>query len=303
MDAMTPEVIEFRLGLARKCRAKTWIVRRNPMAFVAASASQNFPSVCRQWRQLRKLSQLDLALTADISQRHVSWLETGRSRPSREMVIRLSDALEIPLRERNVLLQSAGFSAVYNESRLDEPVMAPVLEALRHILEHHEPFPAVVVDRFWNIKKKNRAADLILGIDGDPQALLQRIGAEEEINLALLTLHPEGLRPYISNWQQIAPAFARRLKSEALASGDAKVQQRFARFLELAELTDTDHPVDANLLPVLPLEFKVGELELSLFSVISTFGTPQDITTDELRIETFYPTDAKTEAFFRSMAG
>jgi len=206
MDAMTPEVIEFRLGLARKCRAKTWIVRRNPMAFVAASASQNFPSVCRQWRQLRKLSQLDLALTADISQRHVSWLETGRSRPSREMVIRLSDALEIPLRERNVLLQSAGFSAVYNESRLDEPVMAPVLEALRHVLE-------------------------------------------------------------------------------------------------LAELTDTDHPVDANLLPVLPLELKVGELELSLFSVISTFGTPQDITTDELRIETFYPTDAKTEAFFRSMAG
>ncbi|HET6565644.1 MAG TPA: helix-turn-helix transcriptional regulator [Xanthomonadales bacterium] len=272
------------------------------MALGAAAASQNFPSVCRQWRQYRKLSQLDLALAAEISQRHMSWLETGRSRPSREMVIRLSDALDIPLRERNVLLQSAGFAAAYNESRLDEPTMAPVLEALNHVLEHHEPFPAVVVDRFWNIRKKNRAADLILGIDGDPEALLRRIGAGQEINLALLTLHPQGLRPYISNWQQAAPAFIRRLKCEALATGDAKVQQRFAEFIELADLGETDHPVDASLLPVLPLELKIGDLELSLFTVISTFGTPQDITTDELRIETFYPTNTVTEKFFRSMA-
>jgi len=272
------------------------------MALVAGAASQSFPIVCRQWRQFRKLSQLDLALAADISQRHVSWLETGRSRPSRDMVIRLSDALEIPLRERNVLLQSAGFSAAYNESKLDEPAMAPVLEALNHVLEHHEPFPAVVVDRLWNIKKKNRAADLILGIDGNPQELLQRIGDGQEINLALLTLHPQGLRRYISNWQQSAPAFIRRLKCEALACGDPKMQQLFTQYIELAGLVDSASPIDAKLLPVLPLELKVGELELSLFSVISTFGTPQDITTDELRIEAFYPTDAETEGFFRSMA-
>jgi transcriptional regulator with XRE-family HTH domain len=272
------------------------------MALVASAAAQNFKSICRQWRQFRKLSQLDLALAANISQRHVSWLETGRSRPSREMVIRISDAMEIPLRERNVLLQCAGFSAAYSETRLDEPIMAPVLDALNHVLLHHEPLPAVVVDRFWNVKKKNKAADLMLGIGGDPEGLLEQIGTKGEINLALLTLHPEGLRPYIVNWQQAAPAFIHRLKSEALASGDADVQEQFAHYIELAGPMDESDQVNESLLPVLPLELNINGLELSLFSVISTFGTPQDITTDELRIEAFYPTDSKTEQFFESMA-
>ena len=121
----------------------------------SATASLDFKSVCRQWRQHRKLSQLDLALAAEVSQRHVSWLETGRSQPSRDMVIRLSDAMEIPLRERNVLLQSAGYSAGYTEKRLDEPGMEPVLDVLKHVLKFHNPFPAVAVDRFWNVKMQN----------------------------------------------------------------------------------------------------------------------------------------------------
>jgi transcriptional regulator with XRE-family HTH domain len=280
------------------------------MTRAVATTVQNFRSVCRQWRQFRKMSQLDLALAANISQRHISWLETGRSSPSRAMVIRLSDAMDIPLRERNILLQTAGFASAYRETTLSEPTMAPVLDALNHVLLHHEPLPAVVVDRFWNVKKKNRAADLLLGIDGDPDALLQRIGAEGEINLALLTLHPQGLRPYIKNWQQVAPAFIRRLQSEALASGDSKVREHFARYIELAGPIEDDSPAadpaadpaNNNLLPVLPLELDIHGLHLSLFSVISTFGTPQDITTDELRIEAFYPTDSKTQQFFQSMA-
>jgi transcriptional regulator with XRE-family HTH domain len=277
------------------------------MTQLVATKVENFRSVCRQWRQFRKMSQLDLALAANISQRHISWLETGRSSPSRAMVIRLSDAMDIPLRERNILLQSAGFASAYRETTLNEPAMAPVLDALNHVLLHHEPLPALVVDRFWNVKRKNRAADLLLGIEGDTDAMLQRIGADGEINLALLTLHPQGLRPYIKNWQQVAPSFVRRLKSEALASGDSKVRDHLARYIELAgPIVDADpaaDPVNNSLLPVLPLELDIHGLQLSLFSVISTFGTPQDITTDELRIEAFYPTDLKTRQFFQSMAG
>ncbi len=272
------------------------------MVQVNADTTGNFKSVCRQWRQFRKLSQLDLALAANISQRHVSWLETGRSRPSREMVLRLCDAMDIPLRQRNVLLHCAGFAAAYNETGLDEPVMAPVMEALNHVLSHHEPLPAVVVDRFWNIKRKNRAADLMLGIARNGEGTAERIGGEGEINLAVLTLHPQGLRPYIKNWDEVAPAFIHRLKSEAASSGDPKVQEQFARYIALAgPIGSVAARIGESLLPVLPLELDIDGLELSLFSVISTFGTPQDITTDELRIEAFYPADAKTEAFFNSV--
>lgn len=266
------------------------------------AAPHNFQSLCRQWRQFRKLSQLDLALAANVSQRHVSWLETGRSQPSRDMIVRLSDAMEIPLRERNVLLQCAGYVAPYSESRLEEPSMMPVLDALNRVLLHHEPLPALVVDRFWNVKRKNKAADLMLGIGGDPNELLKRVSTDGELKLALLTLHPQGLRPYISNWQQAAPSFIRRLKSEALASGDAQLRRRLAEFIALAGPLDKNDCIGESLLPVLPLELNINGLKLSLFSVISTFGTPQDITTDELRIEAFYPTDVKTEQFFRSMA-
>ncbi len=267
------------------------------------AAAQAFPSICRQWRQVRKLSQLDLALEANVSQRHVSWLETGRSQPSRDMVVRLSDAMEIPLRERNAFLNAAGFAAAYAESPLDDASMAPVLDALTRVLKHHDPFPALVVDRFWTVKLKNKAADLLLNVAGDPEETLARIGSKGEFNLLLLTVHPEGLRQYISNWDQVAPSFIRRLKSEAAASGDPELQARFAQVIELAAVPDDTPLVSEKLLPVLPLELDINGLKLSLFSVISTFGTPQDITTDELRIEAFYPTDENTDAFFKSMAG
>lgn len=267
----------------------------------SAVAAQNFPSVFREWRAFRKLSQLDLALAADVSQRHVSWLETGRSQPSREMVVRLSEAMQVPLRERNVLLQAAGFTPMYRESDLDEPAMKPVYDALNQMLKHHDPLPALVVDRFWNVKMKNQAADLMLSLGGDPDEMLSRIGAKnDEINLALLTLHPEGLRPYISNWDQAALLFIQRLKREA--DGDPEIRDRIAEYIELAgPLSDVAIPT-GGILPVIPLELNVNGLELSLFSVISTFGTPMDITTDELRIESFYPGNTDTEAFFRSLA-
>lgn len=265
---------------------------------MSSVTGQPFQHLCREWRQFRKLSQLDLALQANVSQRHVSWLETGRSKPSREMVLQLSQAMDIPLRERNVLFRAAGFAPAYNETQLDEPTMAPVLDALRLVLDHHDPLPAVVVDRLWNMKMTNNAAQLLLSVSGDPQAMHAAFSVNGELNLALLCLHPEGLRNNIANWDEAAPAFIRRLKGEAAASGSDDVQRCFTEFIALAGPVPDSNPMTQGLLPVLPLELHVGDLQLSLFSVIATFGTPQDITTDELRIESFYPTDATTNNFF-----
>ncbi|MFT4518091.1 MAG: hypothetical protein ACI9JM_000468 [Halioglobus sp.] len=237
-------------------------------------------------------------MAANVPQKHVSWLETGRSQPSREMIERLSDAMRISLRERNVLLQSAGYSSGYRETALDEHTMAPVMDALNHVLLHHEPLPALVVDRFWNVKKKNKGAELLLGLCDKLDTLLPNVGASKETNLALLTVHPEGLRQYISNWER---PFLRRIRSEALATVDPQVQAQFEEYLALAGAMPESDPSTESLLPVLPLELNINGLELSLFSVISTFGTPQDITTDELRIEAFYPTNEATEQFFKSL--
>ncbi|MEM7276963.1 MAG: helix-turn-helix transcriptional regulator [Pseudomonadota bacterium] len=267
------------------------------------AAGQQFQSLCREWRQFRKLSQLELALNANVSQRHVSWLETGRSKPSREMVLQLSQAMDIPLRERNVLFRAAGFAPVYNESDLDDPAMAPVLDALRLVLRHHDPLPAVVVDRLWGVRMTNEAAELLLGVSGDPEATRAAFSVDGHLNLALLCVHPDGLRKHIANWDQVAPSFVNRLKCEAAVSGSQQVQEHFADFIKLAGPMPETESVGSGLLPVLPLELKIGSLELSLFSVIATFGTPQDITTDELRIESFYPTDTATKTFFEAHAG
>ncbi|MEM7358298.1 MAG: helix-turn-helix transcriptional regulator [Pseudomonadota bacterium] len=263
----------------------------------SSQTPNDFQGVLKHWRNFRKMSQLDLALAADVSQRHVSWLETGRSQPSREMVLRLSEAMEVPLRDRNQILNSAGFAGMFSEKGLDEPSMTPVMNVLNDMLEHHEPFPAMVLDRMWNVKMKNNAADILFEVTGDPNELWEAVGDNGEHNIALLTLHPKGLRQFISNWDTVGGAFARRLKREAMDSGDADV---IAKFEELEQFIDDfeEEAAPPSLLPILPLEFAFGDFKLSLFSVISTFGTAQDITTDELRIETFYPTDEQTTKYF-----
>ena len=262
------------------------------------AVTSDFTHALRHWRKHRKMSQLDLALAADVSQRHVSWLETGRSQPSRDMVLKLSEAMEVPLRDRNRILNAAGYTGIYPEKKLDEPEMSPVLNVLTEMLKFHEPYPAMVVDRFWNIKMKNQAADILFELSGDPDEIWEAIGDDGNKNLALLSVHPKGLRQFISNFDSIAGSFIRRLQREAMESGDPEV---IARFSELGEFVKDikEEPMSAPLLPILPLEFDLGGPKLSLFSVISTFGTPQDITTDELRIEAFYPTDEQTARFFK----
>lgn len=259
---------------------------------------QDFQANCREWRQFRKLSQLELAMEANVSQRHISWLETGRSKPSREMVVRLAEALEVPLRERNTLLQSAGFAPMYRESALEAPDMAPVLDALNRVLAHHDPFPAIVIDRFWNIVLMNEAGKLLFGLAELGEQFYQDLGDSAGNNLAALTLHPDGFRQFIRNWDQAAPAFFRRLRNEVSESRDPEYLALLNKLLPFVGDIPDQGPSDTQLLPVLPLEISNGELHLSLFSVISTFGTPQDITTDELRVESFYPSDTATQDFF-----
>jgi len=257
-----------------------------------------FTDNLRRWRKHRKMSQLDLALAAEVSQRHVSWLETGRSQPSREMVLKLSDAMEVPLRERNSILNSAGFVNVYSDQDIGEPSMEPVAQILEDMLEHHNPYPAFVLDRQWNIRMKNEAADTFFGQLGDPQQVWHDVGDTGELNIALLTVHPKGLRRFITNWDDIAAPFLRRLKKEALESSEESIISRYQQLQEHAGEVFISNDY-SDLLPVLPLEINLGRRTLKLCSVISTFGTAQDITANELRIETFYPADEVTRKFFK----
>lgn len=267
------------------------------MPIQTQSTTKHFTNTLKIWRKTRKMSQLDLALIANVSQRHVSWLETGKSLPSREMVLKLSEALEVPLRERNSILNAAGFADVFTEKNLEESSMQTFTCVLDNILKHHNPYPAFVLDRMWNIKMKNSAADALFAMLGNPEEIWQAIGDNGKENIALLTVHPQGIRSAISNWDSIIGLFMQRLKREALDSDDPEVMAHFQSLM--VYVGDIDYSeATQSLSPVLPIEIKLGDIKLSLLSVISSFGTAQDITANELRIETFYPSDDETAEFF-----
>ena len=263
-----------------------------------------FARLLKSWREARKCSQLDLALASRISQRHVSFMESGRARPSRDMVLQLSEALEIPLRERNTLLTAAGFAAMYRETDLKSPAMAPVREALQLLLDHHEPNPVSVVDRAWNVLMINRAMLRVFSLAGDPTQLWQRVCGNGPHNVLKMTFHPDGFRPFIVNFDEAAPVLLNRTRREAAASGNEALQKLLDEILAYPGIPESWKVPDwqAPPPPVLPLELAKGELKLKLFSMITTFGTPQDITTDELRVESFFPADTGTAALLRKLA-
>lgn len=266
----------------------------------APAFAAGFPPLLKDWRRKRRLSQLDLSLATGVSQRHVSFLESGRAKPSRTMVLQLSEALEVPLRERNDWLLAAGFAPAFRARQLDDPQMAQVFSAVRSMLANHEPFPALAVDRAWNIRLANRSFDHLAAMIGSE--VWARIGGHER-NLARLLFHPEGLRPFVANWSVIAPLLWQRSRREADAVGGEEMR---ALLDELRPFQDADTLRSAEgsvLVPVLPLVLEKDGLRLSLFTVISTFGTAQDITADEMRIESFFPSDDETEALFRSLSG
>ena len=236
------------------------------------------------------MSQLDLAVRAGVSTKHVSFLETGRAKPSPEMVLHLAEHLDVPIRERNALLLAAGHAPRYGETPLDDESMAAARRAIDMMLEHHQPFPAVVIDRQWNLVAANPAA-MLLSSDVAPEML------EPPVNVVRLSLHPDGLAPRVRNLTEFGGYLLERLRHQASATADAEL----AALVE--ELTpylpsggSTLSPALGVLLPfVIELEGKI----LSLFTTITTFGTPLDVTTAELAVESFFPADPATEEWFR----
>jgi len=274
------------------------------MALSQTDTQTGFARQLKNWRAARKLSQLELAMTAGVSQRHISFLEVGRAQPSREMVGQLAAALDIPMREQNLLLSAAGFAPVHTETALQDPSMEAVRRALDMMLTHHEPFPATVADRAWNLLQANAAMGRLLALVGDTDALWNRVGPDGERNLLKLVLHPEGLRPYIGNWNEVAAELMARTHREAEITGSVALRELVTVVSDYPGMRPewTLTQWGYRPAPVLPVRFVRDDLELNVFTTLTTFGTPLDITTDELRVEAYFPADEATDQFLRLLA-
>jgi transcriptional regulator with XRE-family HTH domain len=258
---------------------------------VTITAPAPVGQLLREWRERRRLSQLDLSIQADISTRHLSFVETGRSRPTPEMILRLTEQLDVPLRERNQLLLAGGYAPAYPQHGLDEPELASVRDALRQVLRGHEPYPAVVINRWWDLVDGNAAMAVL--VNGCAPRLL-----EPPVNVLRLSLHPDGMAPRIINLGQWRAHLLEQLHRRALQTGDARLQALEAELRSYpGGHSDTPAPTDV----VLPLQLRHGERELSLFSIEAHVGTATDVTVEELSIETFYPADTETAAALRAL--
>ncbi|MFG1993587.1 helix-turn-helix domain-containing protein [Actinoplanes sp. NPDC048988] len=242
----------------------------------------------RRWRQRRALSQLDLAIAAGVSARHVSLVETGKSRPSADMILRLAEQLHVPLRDRNRLLLAGGFAPRYQRRPLGDAALSAARDAVRRVLRAHEPYPALVFDRGWNIVETNRAVDPFLASVA-PE--LRR----PPVNLVRLALDPRGFAPMIVNLGDVRAVFRTRVGRQLAAAPDEELT---ALYEELLAGDITGPRVDADV--VIPMVLRVDGRELRLFSTITTFGTPLDITLDEVAIESYYPADDRSAAYFRA---
>ena len=253
----------------------------------------------REWRQRRQLSQLDLAIAAEISARHLSFVETGRSKPTSAMILRLTEHLEVPLRDRNTLLLAGGYAPAYPEHRLDEPELVAVRNALRHVLAGHDPYPAVVVNRWWELVDGNAAVALLTG-SAAPELLTP------PVNVLRLSLHPGGMAPHIVNLAEWRAHLLTRLQRQVAATGDPRLAELLT---ELRSYPGGEHPPPApagSPAPadvVVPLRYRLGDRELSLFSMTAVVGTPMDVTIDELAIESFYPADEATAQALWALRG
>jgi transcriptional regulator with XRE-family HTH domain len=277
----------------------TWQVMAVPQRLGYRARMQTLPPVgaqLREWRQRRRLSQLDLAGHAAVSTRHLSFMETGRSLPSREMLLRLADRLEVPLRERNRLLTAAGYAPLYREHALADPEMQAPAQAVQRVLKAHEPYPALAVDRHWQMVAANRMVPLLLA--ELPPALLQ-----PPLNVLRLSLHPEGLAPRILNLGAWRAHLLHRLQHQVQASGDpvlATLADELRALPPLPGEQPATPPTEAGVYVPLRLRTRFGEL--NLISTITVFGTPTDITLSELALETFFPADEQTAAALRRLA-
>jgi transcriptional regulator with XRE-family HTH domain len=270
---------------------------RQPGAVAVSLVGQ----LLKQWRERRGMSQLGLAADAGISARHLSFLETGRAQPSREMVVLLSQVLDVPLRGRNELLAVAGYAPIYRETALDAPRMAQVRRALGFMLRQQEPYPAMVLDRHWNILMTNEATSRVMGLFLDPASASQ-VGPP---NAMRLSYHPHGLRPFIVNWEATATAFIQWLHRDLLRTGDPETRQLLDELLSYPDVPRQLRTLDLDASgaePFLAFELRKGQTHLRFFTTLASLGTPHDITLHELRVECFFPADEATDEACRRLA-
>jgi transcriptional regulator with XRE-family HTH domain len=249
-------------------------------------------ALLRQWRDIRGKTQLDLSFDAGVSQKHISFVESGRSVPSRQMLLDLAQALDVPLRERNELLLAAGYAASYSDPALDAPAMTSINRALQRMLRQHEPFPALVMDRYWNVLMTNEAAPQLFN------CFIDMSGRPAPRNLLHLMFDPDGMRPFIANWPQTARGLLARVYREAV--GHVVDIRTKALLEELSQYPGVKPewraPSAFDAMPMIPLSFVKDGVTLDYFSLITTVGTPQTITAEELRLECMFPANEQTEA-------
>jgi len=261
-----------------------------------------FGSILSQWRSVRRVSQLDLALATAVSQRHISFVESGRAQPSRELILKLAGGLDLPLRARNELLLAAGYAPVYRELPLDLEEMKPAREALERILKHHEPYPAIVTNAAWNIVMNNQAAARIIASCA-PIGHRRQSTADSPLNFLRLFFGVDGLRPHILNWNETGSALMNRLRREAIMNPHSPSADLFQELRKDAGAPGSnDFGQDEALDPVLPIELLINGNHLRLFTMFTTFGTSQDVALQELRIDMSFPVDEATRRFLASAA-
>ena len=262
----------------------------------------DFSSALRYWRGKRGYSQLHLSALSAVSQRHISFLESGRSQPSKELILKLGIALDVPLRQRNVMLLAAGFAPAYQERKLADPELGAVRQALDFMLAQQAPYPALVVDRLWNLQLYNQpAAALFRWLLGLPATA--PIPGEGALNVLRLMLDPQGVRRYLVNWEAVCADVLHWIQREAM--GDGPGSEATALLAELTSFPGIDGigampNLERRALPFLPLTIRKDGVELNLFTTITTLGTPHDVTLQELRVECFFPADDATDRWFRA---
>jgi transcriptional regulator with XRE-family HTH domain len=259
----------------------------------------------RHWRNIRGKNQLDLSIETELSQRHISFIESGRSVPSRQVLMKIAQALDVPLRDRNVLLLSAGYAPAYSQAAWNSGQMQSVTRALERILRHNEPFPALVMDRYWNVLMMNESAPRFFNCFID---LSQRTGPS---NILHLVFDPKGMRPFIDNWDEVASGLIQRVHFEAVGRVIDEGTKELLAALRAYPSVRTDDRANQTsdpgpITPMIPISFRKGDTVLNYFSMVTTVGTPQTVAAQELRIESLFPADETTEnehASFLSAAG
>jgi transcriptional regulator with XRE-family HTH domain len=265
----------------------------------AKAAANELGVLLRHWRDLRGKSQFDLSLDTGVSQRHISFIESGRSIPGRHTLLEIAQALDIPLRDRNTLLLAAGYAPIYSEGAWNGSEMQSVTGALERMLRQHEPFPAVVMDRYWDVLMTNEAAPRFFN------CFIDMAARKTPRNLLHLMFDPNGMRPFIANWEAVAKSLFQRVYRESVGRViDDRTRALLAALLAYPDVkTEWKNPVELSAMPVIPIGFVRGDQVLSYFSMVTTVGTPQTIAAQELRIECMFPADAATEAHHRKMMG